>query len=1722
MNNMTRFAFILPMIIILFGGYGFADVLHDVSYVDIFAYGANSTSDDAGFELHSTSQSLQAQNAVTLDVDAFVDINNNGKRDAGEDSISDIPVLVYTPTTQVADLLLTGTNHLKTDLTPHTFYAIALPPPGFVATSQPFSFASNMYWGVIHIIDPLVGSSHEMDIGLLPVGSPTNIGDTKVGLLLPLTGSNAHLGEENKAATELGVANFNTRMAALGHDVTLTLVPKDNESNSQTSLTRIQELYNEGVEFVIGPLGSSGTTAVKDFANENEMLVISCCSTAPALAIPGDSIFRLLPDDTNQGPAITRLALDEGRDVLVPVQLDDPWGNGLAETVMNSYTDNGKTFATPIKYDPPPSDGTVDYSDVAASLAESVQHHINAHDENSVAVLAIGFGEIAEIMKAASAHDILDDVLWIGADGIAKDIGIVDDADVLAFAQSVNFVAISPSTQSSPVTEEVLNHVTSTVNRSPNPYIYSSYDAAWLIGNSIVRANDNSASAIKNELINVADDYVGARGDVMLNENGDLVSTGYDLFAVRGDDWHYAGSYAADTDDISGLLPSTVKVGAMFPQGIRDTAAENLTGARLGAEDFNAYLKAKNVNWGITLVDRDTRPDSSYTSAHSATLITELHEEGINAVVGPQFSSNTGAIKEYVDNNDILVVSPSSTAVGLSIPNDNIYRITPDDFNQSKAIGQLLTTQDISVIVIAYRDDIWGQGLRTGISSEFTALGGHVHDTVISYDPTSDDYVDSLLNQLNAGVAEALLSTSGNVAVMFIGFSEINDVMDGASNMNHSRLNDVRWFGTDANLGSPEISSISFATDVGFTAVQATFAPTPLSENIKTRIQTALGGSGQSTSEPNTYAYSAYEAAWLIGLAIEAAGSAEGKDIVERFGDAVDRRNAMTNIFGTITLNQSGDLTGINYAISQVQNGQWERIGTYDDSMQNIEFENITITTPIIESVGSPTNIGDTKVGLLLPLTGSNAHLGEENKAATELGVANFNTRMAALGHDVTLTLVPKDNESNSQTSLTRIQELYNEGVEFVIGPLGSSGTTAVKDFANENEMLVISCCSTAPALAIPGDSIFRLLPDDTNQGPAITRLALDEGRDVLVPVQLDDPWGNGLAETVMNSYTDNGKTFATPIKYDPPPSDGTVDYSDVAASLAESVQQHINAHDENSVAVLAIGFGEIAEIMKAASAHDILDDVLWIGADGIAKDIGIVDDADVLAFAQSVNFVAISPSTQSSPVTEEVLNHVTSTVNRSPNPYIYSSYDAAWLIGNSIVRANDNSASAIKNELINVADDYVGARGDVMLNENGDLVSTGYDLFAVRGDDWHYAGSYAADTDDISGLLPSTVKVGAMFPQGIRDTAAENLTGARLGAEDFNAYLKAKNVNWGITLVDRDTRPDSSYTSAHSATLITELHEEGINAVVGPQFSSNTGAIKEYVDNNDILVVSPSSTAVGLSIPNDNIYRITPDDFNQSKAIGQLLTTQDISVIVIAYRDDIWGQGLRTGISSEFTALGGHVHDTVISYDPTSDDYVDSLLNQLNAGVAEALLSTSGNVAVMFIGFSEINDVMDGASNMNHSRLNDVRWFGTDANLGSPEISSISFATDVGFTAVQATFAPTPLSENIKTRIQTALGGSGQSTSEPNTYAYSAYEAAWLIGLAIEAAGSAEGKDIVERFGDAVDRRNAMTNIFGTITLNQSGDLTGINYAISQVQNGQWERIGTYDDSTRHVILQD
>jgi len=372
---------------------------------------------------------------------------------------------------------------------------------------------------------------------------------------------------------------------------------------------------------------------------------------------------------------------------------------------------------------------------------------------------------------------------------------------------------------------------------------------------------------------------------------------------------------------------------------------------------------------------------------------------------------------------------------------------------------------------------------------------------------------------------------------------------------------------------------------------------------------------------------------------------------------------------------------------------------------------------------------GEVTIGIILPLTGELATHGIENYEGSKFGVVEFNKHLEEIGAPWHLKMVSEDSATSPVIALEKLTVLNAKGIKIIVGPEASSNIRNIKGYSDSNNMLLVSCCSSAPALAIPNDSVFRLVPDDTNQGTALAKLLQHEGIEVLVPVWRADTWGDGLSEATTSSFTDLGGITGDGIRYNPE----APEFSTSTSLLAEQVQDYVDEYGADKVAVLFLGFAEILQFTQSASQHDILDDVRWFGPGANTKERKLIEDPIGLEFSTNVQFTTVQFAASKNPIYDRVQAHLTETLGTEPNTFVHSSYDAVWIIGLAMLETQSTDVSTIKAIIPEIAENYSGAIGPTKLNEAGDLAQADYEVWGIRGGEWVLLGKYTQSDDSVT-----------------------------------------------------------------------------------------------------------------------------------------------------------------------------------------------------------------------------------------------------------------------------------------------------------------------------------------------------------------------------------------------------
>jgi len=355
------------------------------------------------------------------------------------------------------------------------------------------------------------------------------------------------------------------------------------------------------------------------------------------------------------------------------------------------------------------------------------------------------------------------------------------------------------------------------------------------------------------------------------------------------------------------------------------------------------------------------------------------------------------------------------------------------------------------------------------------------------------------------------------------------------------------------------------------------------------------------------------------------------------------------------------------------------------------------------------------KIGVLASLTGSGNSLGQDTVAALQIATDQLDAEAKANQGGYRFHLFVRDTQQDPVKALAAIKDLDKRGVQIIVGPQTSAEVAMIKPFADAHNILVISQGSTASSLAIAGDNIFRVCPNDKREAAAIVALMQHDGIHAIVPLWRNDAGNNGLHDSVKAAFENVGGTVTSGFQYQPT----TTEFSAATASVASQIQSLVTAGaDPNSIAIYLAAFDEAVGVFHSAAANPTLSSARWYGSDGVALSAALTGDASASAFAASAYYpnptFGLDDALQN--LWQPVANAIETRTGITPDAFALSAYDALFVVERALrITGNLKDFASFKSAFVDAANAYSGVTGSTALDTAGDRLSADFDFWAVR-----------------------------------------------------------------------------------------------------------------------------------------------------------------------------------------------------------------------------------------------------------------------------------------------------------------------------------------------------------------------------------------------------------------------
>lgn len=383
----------------------------------------------------------------------------------------------------------------------------------------------------------------------------------------------------------------------------------------------------------------------------------------------------------------------------------------------------------------------------------------------------------------------------------------------------------------------------------------------------------------------------------------------------------------------------------------------------------------------------------------------------------------------------------------------------------------------------------------------------------------------------------------------------------------------------------------------------------------------------------------------------------------------------------------------------------------------------LVLLNPSCRKKDDKTNSGEQtiQVGALLSLTGNWSSLGITSQAAIDIALEDINAHMADLGSKYRFAVTVYDTKLDTTIANKYIAEAGAAGSQFVLGPQSSAEAGAVRNYANTNNMLVVSQGSTAGVLSIEGDNLFRFCPDDHIEGQAMAKTIYKDSIRALITVARNDAGNKGLQTSTGNAFGALGGSTAPIIPYS---TDANVDFTTTLTNIKANILDYKNTHPTSEIAVYLASFDECITLFQKAANDPVLSSVRWYGGDGTALSAALTSNAAAADFAIATRYIAPTfglPAVANT-VWEPLSEKIKAKTGIAPDAFALATYDALWVIALSYNALDVKPEFAkLKAEFPVQAGKYFGATGSTTLNAAGDRSEGSYDYWGIQKDGNNY-----------------------------------------------------------------------------------------------------------------------------------------------------------------------------------------------------------------------------------------------------------------------------------------------------------------------------------------------------------------------------------------------------------------
>ena len=305
----------------------------------------------------------------------------------------------------------------------------------------------------------------------------------------------------------------------------------------------------------------------------------------------------------------------------------------------------------------------------------------------------------------------------------------------------------------------------------------------------------------------------------------------------------------------SAAYAADVKIGFLggFTGPIETLVPPIHEGAKLAVKQINE--QGGIFDGQLVMVQGDSTCADATAASNAADRM--VNAEKVTALVGPLCSGETiAAANSAAIPGNVVIVSPAATSPALTTidDKDTLFRTTPSDAYSGEVLAHLLKTKGHDNIAITYVNNDYGKGFAEALKAAFEKAGGKVAASEAHEDGKADYRAE--IGSLASSGAEML------VVLAYVdgsGQTIIRQALEGGDF--------AKFAGGDGMIGDSLVTAIGEGKLDGFIGTKIGRSETPGTAMYADAAKAA------GLDPTSTFAPQAYDAAFLLALAIQKVGS---------------------------------------------------------------------------------------------------------------------------------------------------------------------------------------------------------------------------------------------------------------------------------------------------------------------------------------------------------------------------------------------------------------------------------------------------------------------------------------------------------------------------------------------------------------------------------------------------------------------------------------------------------------------------------------------------------------------------------------------------------------------------------------------------------------------------------------------------------------------------------